>query len=125
VAGPGAILGKYLYIFIYVYTCIYIYIYIYIYICIHVYICVILGVLPAVEMQSWRASTCYLGSFIVSSTLSMGTFAAVYGEATKRIGSTAVLVELILRVFSSCLSIVVGALWLILSLLGKLEGLFH
>mmetsp|Transcript_9661 Transcript_9661/g.9447 ORF Transcript_9661/g.9447 Transcript_9661/m.9447 type:complete len:316 (-) Transcript_9661:71-1018(-) len=85
----------------------------------------ILGVLPAVEMQSWRASTCYLGSFIVASTLSMGTFAAIYGEVTIRIGSTAVLVELILRVFSSCLSIVVGALWLILSLLGKLEGLFH
>jgi hypothetical protein len=76
-------------------------------------------------MQSWRASTCYLGSFIVASTLSMGTFAAIYGEVTIRIGSTAVLVELILRVFSSCLSIVVGALWLILSLLGKLEGLFH
>lgn len=85
----------------------------------------ILGVLPAVEMQSWRASTCYLGSFIVASTLSMGTFAAIYGEVTKRIGSTAVLIELILRVFSSSLSIIVGALWLILSLLGKLEGLFH
>jgi hypothetical protein len=24
----------------------------------------ILGVLPAVEMQSWRASTCYLGIYI-------------------------------------------------------------
>lgn len=31
----------------------------------------ILGVLPAVEMQSWRASTCYLGSFTIASTLSM------------------------------------------------------
>jgi hypothetical protein len=85
----------------------------------------ILGVLPAVEMQSWRASFCYLSSFIVSSTLSMGAFAALYGELTKRLGSTAESVELALRVFSSSLSIVVGFVWLVLSLLGKLDGYFH
>jgi uncharacterized membrane protein YsdA (DUF1294 family) len=85
----------------------------------------ILGVLPAVEMQSWRASSCYLGSFIVASTLSMGAFAALYGEATKLIGSTAESVELGLRVFSSSLSMLVGALWLGLSLLGRLEHFFH
>jgi ABC-type nickel/cobalt efflux system permease component RcnA len=85
----------------------------------------ILGVLPAVEMQSWRASFCYLSSFIVASTLSMGAFAALYGELTKRLGSTAESVELALRVFSSSLSIVVGFVWLVLSLLGKLDGYFH
>lgn len=85
----------------------------------------ILGVLPAVEMQSWRASFCYLSSFIVASTLSMGTFAALYGEVTKRLGSTAESVELALRVFSSSLSIFVGFVWLVLSLLGKLDGYFH
>ena len=85
----------------------------------------ILGVLPAVEMQSLRASSIYLGSFIVASTLSMGTFAALYGELTKRLGSTAEFIELGLRVFSSSLSVIVGILWLVLSLMGKLEDFFH
>lgn len=85
----------------------------------------ILGVLPAVEMQSWRASTLYLGSFVIASTLSMGAFAALYGELTKRMGSTAESVELGLRVFSASLSIVVGVLWLVLSLIGKLDTFFH
>lgn len=85
----------------------------------------ILGVLPAVEMQNWRYSCIYLGSFILSSTLSMGTFAALYGELTKRVGATAESVELGLSVFSAALSIIVGTVWLVLSLLGKLEGLFH
>ena len=85
----------------------------------------ILGVLPAVEMQSWKASTCYLGSFIIASTISMGAFAALYGEITKRIGAAAESVELGLRIFSSSLSIVVGLLWLVLSLLGKLDAYFH
>jgi len=86
---------------------------------------VILGVLPAVEMQNWRYSFVYLGSFILSSTLSMGAFAALYGELTKRVGATAESVELGLSVFSATLSIIVGTVWLVLSLLGKLEGLFH
>lgn len=85
----------------------------------------ILGVLPAVEMQNWRYSFIYLGAFILSSTLSMGTFAALYGELTKRVGATAESVELGLSVFSAALSIIVGTVWLVLSLLGKLEGLFH
>jgi hypothetical protein len=85
----------------------------------------ILGVLPAVEMQSVKAASIYLGSFIIASTISMGAFAALYGEATKRLGSTAESVELILRVFSSSLSVVVGVLWLVLSILGKLEKFFH
>lgn len=85
----------------------------------------ILGVLPAVEMQSWRASTCYLLSFVFASTLSMGAFAALYGELTKRLGSTAQSVELALRVFSSSLSVLVGLVWLVLSVLGKLDRLIH
>lgn len=85
----------------------------------------ILGVLPAVEMQNWRYSFIYLGSFIFASTLSMGAFAALYGELTKRLGATAESVELGLSVFSAAMSIIVGTIWLVLSLLGKLEGLFH
>ena len=85
----------------------------------------ILGVLPAVEMQNWRLSFLYLGSFILSSTLSMGMFAALYGELTRRLGATAESVELGLSVFSAAMSIIVGTIWLVLSILGKLDGLFH
>lgn len=85
----------------------------------------ILGVLPAVEMQNWRYSTLYLGSFILASTLSMGCFAAIYGEATKRIGATAETVDFGLRVLSAAMSIIVGTVWFVLALLGKLEDLFH
>ncbi len=85
----------------------------------------ILGVLPAVEMQNYYSSFLYLGSFILASTLSMGTFAALYGELTKRIGATAESIELGLNIFSSAMSIIVGTVWFVLSLLGKLEGLFH
>jgi hypothetical protein len=85
----------------------------------------ILGVLPAVEMQSLAASSTYLGSFVVSSTISMGVFAALYGEVTKRLGSQADYIEVGLRVFSCSLSVVVGSMWLVLSLMGKLEEFFH
>lgn len=85
----------------------------------------ILGVLPAVEMQNWQSSSVYLGSFIIASTVSMGTFAACYGESTKRLGATAESVELGLRIFSSTLAIIVGSTWLILSILGKLDDFFH
>lgn len=85
----------------------------------------ILGVLPAIEMQSWRASSCYLGSFVVASTISMGAFAALYGELTKRMGSSAESIELGLRVFSASLSVIVGFVWLALSFLDKLSDFFH
>jgi hypothetical protein len=85
----------------------------------------ILGVLPAVEMQNWRSSSLYLSSFVVASTLSMGGFAAIYGEITKRIGSTQHFLEFLLRAFSSLMSITVGVIWVVLSVLGKLDELFH
>jgi hypothetical protein len=85
----------------------------------------VLGVIPAVEMQKWTSSVLYLGSFILASTLSMGTFAALYGEVTRRIGATAEMMELALSIFSSAMSILVGITWFSLSMLGKLETLFH
>lgn len=81
--------------------------------------------LPAVEMRSWRSSTVYLGSFVVASTLSMGCFAALYGEVTKRLGATQQCVDLALRLFSSAMSIVVGVLWCVLSVFGEKDKYFH
>lgn len=73
----------------------------------------ILGVIPAVEMGHWQSSTIYLGSFITGSTISMGSFAALYGEATRRLGASAgETVELGLRIFSSFASVLVGVVWI-------------
>jgi hypothetical protein len=73
----------------------------------------ILGVLPAVEMQHWQNSAIYLGSFIVASTVSMGSFAALWGEGTRRLGATAgETVELGIRVLSSSASVLVGVVWI-------------
>ena len=87
----------------------------------------ILGVLPAVEMSHISSSIIYLSSFILASTLSMGIFAAVYGELTRRLmnSSAEVYVEYGLRVFSCGISIAVGVLWIVLSVMGKLDQLFH
>jgi uncharacterized membrane protein YfcA len=84
-----------------------------------------LGVVPAVEMKSLYSSILYITSFTISSTLCMGLFAAVFGEMTRRAGSTSGLIELLLNIFSSLLSIAVGATWLVLSSTGKLEKLFE
>jgi hypothetical protein len=76
----------------------------------------ILGVLPAVEMQHWQSSTIYLSSFIVGSTVSMGCFASLYGEATRRLGASAgEPVEMGLSVFSSLASVLVGVVWIALT----------
>jgi hypothetical protein len=84
-----------------------------------------LGVVPAVEMKSIHSSILYLTSFTISSTLSMGIFAAVFGEVTRRAGSISGFVELLLNIFSSVLSIVVGATWIFLSANGTLEEIFE
>lgn len=85
----------------------------------------ILGVLPAVEMQSWRSSVVYLSSFVVTSTLSMGAFAALYGEVSKRIGSTTELMEFAVSLFSASLSIAVGVTWIAMSYLRRSESSLH
>jgi hypothetical protein len=55
----------------------------------------------------------------------MGTFAALYGESTRRLGASTESVELALSIFSSGMSIIVGVIWFVFSILGKLEKFFH
>jgi len=83
----------------------------------------VLAVLPTVEMTRWQSSCIYLGSFVVASTLSMGAFSATWGEVTRRIGARAESAEAGLRLFSSAAAVVVGAVWLSLSILGRLSDL--
>jgi hypothetical protein len=87
----------------------------------------VLGVLPAVEMTSVHSSVVYLGSFILASTLSMGLFAALYGEITRRMMNSAAegCVEYALRTFSCGMSVLCGLLWLFLCSQGRLEEFFH
>ena len=84
----------------------------------------VLGVLPAVEMTNPSASLIYLSAFVFTSTICMGIFAAAYGEATKRLSTTTEKMEFILSCFSSCVSVLVGIIWLSLSLAGKLQDFF-
>ncbi|CEG40371.1 hypothetical protein L915_02890 [Plasmopara halstedii] len=84
----------------------------------------ILGVLPAVGLHDTVKSCIYLSSFCLASILTMGLFAAVYGEATGRLGDRSELLAFRISIISSMLSVIVGVLWLILAALGKLQEIF-
>ncbi|EGZ07862.1 hypothetical protein PHYSODRAFT_565041 [Phytophthora sojae] len=84
----------------------------------------ILGVLPAVILNDWAKSSAYLGAFCVSSIFTMGGFAALYGEVTGRMSrfSDSSLVRV--GIFSSCVSLCVGIMWVILVSTGTLDEVF-
>ena len=83
----------------------------------------VLGVIPAVQLHDWKLATCYLGSFCISSTLTMGVFACTYGTLSTFLGRKTNW-EFQIQCFSSTLSILVGITWLVLLSLGKLEDVF-
>eukprot|EP00293_Proteomonas_sulcata_P016031 CAMPEP_0184301674 /NCGR_PEP_ID=MMETSP1049-20130417/11813_1 /TAXON_ID=77928 /ORGANISM="Proteomonas sulcata, Strain CCMP704" /LENGTH=334 /DNA_ID=CAMNT_0026612733 /DNA_START=535 /DNA_END=1539 /DNA_ORIENTATION=- len=80
----------------------------------------VLGVLPAVSLHDGIKSGAYLGSFCATSILAMGSFAAVWGELTSRLGSTS-RVQFWLMLVSSMASVGVGILWLVLLSQGTLQ----
>mmetsp|Transcript_9124 Transcript_9124/g.11410 ORF Transcript_9124/g.11410 Transcript_9124/m.11410 type:complete len:337 (+) Transcript_9124:169-1179(+) len=85
----------------------------------------VLGVIPAVELHNMKLAMIYLGTFCLSSTLTMGTFAASYGSCSSYItqrGSATVGYRM--EMFSSSLSLFVGVLWLYLLSIGKLDDIF-
>lgn len=84
----------------------------------------VLGVIPAVQLHNAWLSIVYLSSFCVTSTLVMGTYAALYGVCTSCVSAKSSNLEYRLEVFSSMLSILVGAMWLILLYMGKLHDIF-
>lgn len=84
----------------------------------------VLGVLPAVVLNDWVKSSVYLGSFIISSILMMGVFAAGYGELTLRLGRTE-RINAMLSAFSASLSFAVGIIWIALIMEGKLDEVFE
>jgi ABC-type nickel/cobalt efflux system permease component RcnA len=95
----------------------------------------VLGVIPAVQMHDGRLAALYLSCFCITSTITMGVFAVLYGSCSSRLvdqrrqpfvsGSyRAGVWEFRIECASACLSIIVGVLWLILLSIGKLDDIF-
>ncbi|KAG6599592.1 uncharacterized protein IUM83_19785 [Phytophthora cinnamomi] len=84
----------------------------------------ILGVLPAVVLNNWLKSTAYLGSFCVASILTMGGFAAMYGEVTGRLGGSSLAMDLRIGLVSASFSFVVGIAWIVFQATGLMCVIF-
>lgn len=80
----------------------------------------VLGVLPAVDQADWRRGLAYLLAFCCASILTMGVFAAVYGEITSRSAPTSKQ-KYRLNCCSATLSLCVGILWISLKATDKLD----
>jgi len=83
----------------------------------------VLGVLPAVALHDWTKSSFYLVAFCVASIFTMGAFAAIFGEVTRRL-QDAFDIRWYLLLASSSLSLIVGVVWLVLIYFGVLEDVF-
>jgi hypothetical protein len=81
-------------------------------------------VLPAVVLNNWGKSIAYLGSFCGASILTMGVFAAVYGEITRRLGGSSPKMDFRVGMCSSAFSFLVGCLWIVLQATGELDKIF-
>lgn len=84
----------------------------------------VLGVLPAVVLNDWGRSAAYLLSFCVASIFIMGVFAATYGELTGRLVKISDKLLYRVGIFSACVSLTVGILWIILVSTGTLDKVF-
>jgi hypothetical protein len=86
----------------------------------------VLAIIPAVQLRDAKLATVYLGSFCVSSTLTMGLYATIYGTCSSRLAEGGASIHHTFRIEcgSSCLSLIVGILWLVLLSIGKLDKVF-
>ncbi|EGZ07865.1 hypothetical protein PHYSODRAFT_339764 [Phytophthora sojae] len=84
----------------------------------------ILGVLPAVVLNNWLKSTAYLGSFCIASIVTMGGFAALYGEVTGRLGGSSLAMDLRVGLVSASFSFAVGIAWIVFQATGLMSGIF-
>jgi hypothetical protein len=83
----------------------------------------VLGIVPAVQLHDWKLASCYLGSFCISSTMTMGLFACTFGTVSSFLGNKKNW-EFQIQCISSVLSLAVGVTWLVLLSLGKLDDVF-
>jgi hypothetical protein len=83
----------------------------------------VLGIVPAVQLHDWKLASCYLGSFSISSTMTMGLFGCTYGTVSSFLGNKNNW-EFQIQCISAVLSLAVGVTWLVLLSLGKLDDVF-
>ena len=84
----------------------------------------VLAIVPALAMKDDRSlSAAYLCMFFLTSILAMGTFAALWGELSARMGSTRRL-ECVLMACASVLSLLIGIIWEVLLGLDLLDVVF-
>ena len=92
---------------------------------------ILFQVLPAAQLHDAWLATIYLGSFCISSTLAMGSFAVIFGMATSRFSGRRLLPakptqrEFWVEYISAMLSVLVGVLWILLIVTGKMDDVFH
>ena len=80
----------------------------------------ILGVLPAVALRETPLVFGYFFGFCVATVATMGGFAALYGEVTSGLGARhGARVQRILKAVSACACVVVGTVWIGLSVFGR------
>lgn len=80
----------------------------------------ILGVLPAVALRETPLVFGYFFGFCVATVATMGGFAALYGEVTSGLGARhGAKVQRILKAVSACACVVVGTVWIGLSVFGR------
>ena len=87
----------------------------------------VLGVMIALKLNDWLLSSLYLLSFFVSSIITMGIFAIIYGFCTNRMAlcsKNQKKCAFILEILSAVFSFSVGVLWLALLFTGKLDEWF-
>ena len=88
----------------------------------------VLGLVPAVQLHNVPLAVIYLGTFCLCSTLTMGFVAFGYGACSSRVSNIGEQGrhrrEFLIACLSSGLSVVVGAAWLVLLAIGKLEDVF-
>merc|ERR1712176_988374 len=88
----------------------------------------VLGVMVALKLNDWFLSSLYLILFFISSILTMGIYAIIYGYSTQRMAVCANNKEkcaFILKLVSAIFSLIVGVCWLMLTFTGSLDDLFE
>lgn len=87
----------------------------------------VLGVMVALKLNDWFLSSLYLLLFFISSIITMGIYAIIYGYCTQRMtvcANNKHKCAFILKIVSAIFSLIVGILWLSLTFTGTLEEWF-
>lgn len=78
----------------------------------------LLAIVPAGYYATWQESLAYILVFMVSTTALMGVVAWGYGELTFKLARDSDILIRRIFIFSAASSILVGTLWIVLTLLG-------